>query len=274
MAADDAPLVDLSGFGEDDFEYFGPGEVIFTQGESAECMYLVVEGRVELRVSGATVGEVGKEGVLGEMALLDKAPRSAMAIAVGDARLLPIDTYLFETLVRKEPRFLRLVLRVMAERLRRMNAAALPPDPRPLPQGSTAALDLAALRPLQTSFAAGECIFRTGDPGKHLFIVQTGSVELRIGDRVIHIIEPGGFFGEMALVADAPRSASAWARRDCKLLPIDHARFDALLQRTPDFGLEMMRVMAERLRRMNRETVERDPDAVPGDDAGAGPTPA
>jgi CRP/FNR family cyclic AMP-dependent transcriptional regulator len=263
MDAARGPVVDLAAFGDDDFEDFGPGEVIFTQGEDASCMYLVVEGRIELRVSGTAVGVVEPHGVLGEMALLDKAPRSAMAISLADTRLLPIDTYRFEILVRKEPRFLRLVLRVMAERLRRMNAAAVPPDPRPLPQGSTAALDLSHLKPLQTTYAAGECIFRTDDPGEHMYIVQTGAVELRVGDLVVHIIEPGGFFGEMALVADAPRSASAWARQDCRLLPIDRPRFDALLQRTPDFGLEMMRVMAERLRRMNRETSVRDKDPSP-----------
>jgi CRP-like cAMP-binding protein len=59
-------------------------------------------------------------------------------------------------------------------------------------------------------------------------------------------------FGEMALIDDAPRTASAVAKSDCRVLRIDARRFQSLVQKTPDFALQIMAVMAERLRRMNR----------------------
>ena len=62
------------------------------------------------------------------------------------------------------------------------------------------------------SFKAGETIFRTGDAASELFVVQSGAVEIRIGDRVIETVPENGIFGEMALIDDAPRSATAVAR--------------------------------------------------------------
>ncbi|HEU5100134.1 MAG TPA: Crp/Fnr family transcriptional regulator [Roseiflexaceae bacterium] len=60
---------------------------------------------------------------------------------------------------------------------------------------------------------------------------------------------PGGIVGEMALIDDRPRSATAVAATDCRLVPIDERRFTFLVQQTPMFALAVMRVMAERLRR-------------------------
>ena len=244
--------MDLPEVDEDAVEEFPEGSIVFTQGEDAACMYLVLEGKVDLRVGGASVASAGKGDVFGEMALLDNSPRSATAAALEDTRLLPVDRQRFEHMVRLTPGFAREVLRTMATRLRRMNEAAREADPTP-DSGSTMGLELGAVKVRQPTFKAGEVIFQAGEPGEHMFIVQYGTVEVRVGKTVVHTINTGGFFGEMALVDAAPRSASAYATKDCRLLPIDRTRFEVLLARTPDFALEVMRVMAGRLRRMNRE---------------------
>ena len=57
----------------------------------------------------------------------------------------------------------------------------------------------------------GQVIFSAGDAGREMFIVRTGSVDLRIGDTLLETVEQGGIFGELALVDPAPRSATAVA---------------------------------------------------------------
>lgn len=101
-------------------------------------------------------------------------------------------------------------------------------------------------------FHAGETIFRKGDPRSCMFVVNHGEVEIRLGDKVVEVVQPGGIFGEMAMIDDHPRTATAVARADCKLVPIDQKRFQFLVQQTPHFALEVMRVLAERLRRANQ----------------------
>lgn len=97
----------------------------------------------------------------------------------------------------------------------------------------------------------GQVIFSAGDQGREMFIVRTGSVELRIGGTVLETVGQGGIFGELALVDAAPRSATAVAGADCTLVLVDEATFGDLVRRVPGLALEVMRVMASRLRRTN-----------------------
>ena len=98
-------------------------------------------------------------------------------------------------------------------------------------------------------FAAGETIFNAGDEGHIMYVVQSGEVDVVVQDQVIETIAAGGIFGEMALIDRAPRSASVIARTDCRLVPLDEARFMQHVHRTPFFALQVMRIMNERLRR-------------------------
>jgi len=97
----------------------------------------------------------------------------------------------------------------------------------------------------------GQVIFRTGDEGREMFIVRTGSVDLKIGETVLETVAQGGIFGELALVDPAPRSATAVAGPDCTLVLVDSGSFQDLVRRVPGLALEVMKVMARRLRRTN-----------------------
>ncbi len=112
--------------------------------------------------------------------------------------------------------------------------------------GALMTLDEAPLR-----LDPGQVIFTTGDPGREMFIVRTGSVDLRIGETVLETVEQGGIFGELALVDPAPRSATAVAGPDCTLVLVNADAFSDLVRRVPALALEVMRVMARRLRRTN-----------------------
>jgi CRP-like cAMP-binding protein len=98
-------------------------------------------------------------------------------------------------------------------------------------------------------YAAGEYIFRAGEPGYTMYMVIEGEVDLLVGKAVVETATPGAFLGEMSLIIPARRSASARARTDCRVFPIDETRFQSLVQDTPSFALDVMKVLAVRLHR-------------------------
>jgi len=102
------------------------------------------------------------------------------------------------------------------------------------------------------SYAAGQAVFREGDSGDCMFAVVSGSVDIIIEGRTLETVVEGGVFGEMALVEDRPRLGMAVARTDAELIRIDRKRFLFLVQQTPFFSLQLMAIMSERLRRMNK----------------------
>lgn len=101
------------------------------------------------------------------------------------------------------------------------------------------------------TFRAGQRIFSEGDPGDVMYVVRNGQVDLHVKGHLVDALGPGGVLGEMALIDHAPRTATATARSDCTLVPIPEKRFTFMVQQTPHFALQIMKVMAERLRRMD-----------------------
>jgi len=102
------------------------------------------------------------------------------------------------------------------------------------------------------NFAKGKTIFKEGDLGDEFFVVVRGQVEIRSGDRHFETLGPDGIFGEMALIDDSPRSATAVALTDVTVAPIKENQFLFLVKNTPFFALNVMRVLAYRLRRQNK----------------------
>jgi CRP/FNR family transcriptional regulator, cyclic AMP receptor protein len=101
-------------------------------------------------------------------------------------------------------------------------------------------------------FKAGDVIFKEGDAAQELFIIQSGEVEVRLGNRVLETFRQYAIFGEMALIDAAPRSATAVAATDVKLASVSEKQFLFLISNTPYFALNVMRVMARRLRAANK----------------------
>jgi CRP/FNR family cyclic AMP-dependent transcriptional regulator len=236
-----------------DYQDFSPGEILYTQGEAPDGMFVVLEGEVNVRINGELVETVGPGGILGEMALVEGSARTSLAETVGDARVLRVDRRLFETMVIQDPDFARLVLQTMSRRLRKMNIAAGGTGGEGAPKAGDSTSRVLLSMKGHTAYPAGGTIFKEGDKGDRMYFVQSGSVELRVGGKPVMTAEAGTFFGEMALIEDAPRSASAHAATDCALMPVDRARFEYLVRMTPDFVLEMMRTIAARARAMTKK---------------------
>lgn len=110
---------------------------------------------------------------------------------------------------------------------------------------------------------AGDTIFREEDLGDEMYFVRTGEInilqELASGPVSLEKVGPGGYFGEMAIIDDLPRTASAIAELDSCLLVLHKSDFRAAVQDYPDIAFEIFREFTRRLRRADlryREIVE------------------
>lgn len=103
------------------------------------------------------------------------------------------------------------------------------------------------------TYSEGETIFREGEPGDVMYAVVDGEVDIYVHDKPVSLVKQGEVLGEMALIDRKPRSATAIARTDCKLVVINEQRFNFLLKQTPMFVTQIMRVMADRIRNQNNE---------------------
>lgn len=107
---------------------------------------------------------------------------------------------------------------------------------------------------------AGEHVFREGDLGTEMYIIQEGTVAIsKTLAGVTHqmsTLERGDFFGEMALLEHLPRTADAVAQTDAKLIVINGSRFDEMLRKNPEIAVRIIRKYSQRLREAN-ELIER-----------------
>ena len=98
----------------------------------------------------------------------------------------------------------------------------------------------------------GDAVFREGEKGEVVYVLLEGQVDVFVGNRLVETAERGAILGEMALIDNSPRAASAIARTACRLVPVTRRRFIFMVQQTPNFSLHVMKVMADRLRNMDR----------------------
>jgi CRP-like cAMP-binding protein len=94
------------------------GDVIYSDGDEPDAMYIVQSGEVEIRINGMCMETVGPDGFFGEMALVDHGPRAATAVAKTECILIPVSEKHFVYMVEETPLFALLVLRTMVARLR------------------------------------------------------------------------------------------------------------------------------------------------------------
>src|SRR5215467_6670600 len=98
-------------------------------------------------------------------------------------------------------------------------------------------------------FEAGGTIFEEGTPGRVMYVILDGDVEVRVRHELIEVLGPGEILGEMALIDTNARSATAVARSKCRLALVDEHSFLFMVEETPFFALHVMRVLVDRLRR-------------------------
>ncbi|GAB1484945.1 Crp/Fnr family transcriptional regulator [Treponema sp.] len=113
------------------------------------------------------------------------------------------------------------------------------------------AMDLAAFSRFARNFQKGEIIFSEFEPGDAFYLIQSGRVELVkiIGDieKTLDILQPSEMFGEMAILEDSPRSATAIALDPVKVLEFNRANFEVLMMGNPQIALKLLKLFTKRI---------------------------
>src|SRR5215211_4503877 len=104
----------------------------------------------------------------------------------------------------------------------------------------------------------GTVLFREGDPGKEMYVLQSGKVAIskRVRDveKVLAILGPGEFFGEMAIISNKPRNATATVSEDARLLIIDPKTFEGMIRGNGEISVRMIKKLADRLAEDRKST--------------------
>jgi CRP-like cAMP-binding protein len=245
------------------------GEMIFAENQKAsrlllqkDKMYLLLQGEINIfaEKDKQVIGIIKAGEVFGELAPLSQSARSATAVAKSACRVIGLDDKQFLTGLEKNPEFALMLMSVMIRRLRdtiarRRAAQALPDDQSGKESAVFERKTLAALQrelgdepPVR--YQANATILREGSAGVLMYVVLKGRVAAYIQGALVELIGPGGVFGEMTLVDQAPRVASAVADSDCELLAINRNAFLKLIRSNPGFGASLLRALAERHRFM------------------------
>ena len=257
-------------------EFFLAGETLFVENERSgkhglfgkrvvHRMYLITVGEVALTVAGKPIDTIRAGEIFGEMAVISEtasgSTRSATATIKTDCNAFSLDTGQLQSALSRTPEFALMLMSVMFDRLRFVAARLAMRKLMPGKESAreAAVFDGAALASLEQKlerattmrYEAGRVIMNEGDAGTSMYIVLDGRVAISIKGNVVESISTGGTFGEMALVNQSPRTASAIAETESALLAINRAALIALVQAEPAVGLTMLRSVAARLRHMN-----------------------
>lgn len=247
------------------FEALGKPESVpedrpfFAEGDASDRMYLLTEGEVRLTRAGRRLDVIRPSEIFGEMAVITGQRRTASAVARTACRALSLDAVQFEQAIQDKPEFALMLMDILVHRLR-VVTALLDRSGRLAGQGDGGRVfDKPLLERLSgalrqrapQTYPAGRTVMREGEKGGFMYVVLEGRVTIAIKSVVIARIGPGGVFGEMALLDQSQRAASAVAEDDCMLLPINRGDFLALVKSMPAFGVALLRSLAQRVAQMN-----------------------
>jgi CRP-like cAMP-binding protein len=221
-------------------------------------MYLLLKGRVRLFAGTQELRAVKSGEIFGEMAALANLPRSATAVAQTPCRVIALDQKQFRKALARKPGFALMLMKVMVVRLReavtRLKRNDLVPgeDPPQEPPVFNPTLLADMVRGLcddaPVSFLRNQVILEEGQVGTRMYAVLQGRVAITISGTLVDRIGPGGVLGELALLDQSPRLASAVAEDNVTLQPINRNAFIALVKLDPELGAALLAALAERLR--------------------------
>lgn len=240
-------------------ENVAEGGSFFVENQASDKMYLLLEGEASL-IRGKKVIDIVKQGeIFGEMASISQLPRSASAVARTACRAISLDGKQFQRAIQKTPEFALMLMNIMINRLRltiaRLTVTRSLPDwtgreSRVFDEKLLADLKGALPERPPLHCPLNKVIMKAGEGGVFMYVVLKGRVAISIQSTTVERIGPGGIFGEMALVDQSPRAASAVAETDSSLLAINRNDFLALVKTKPEFGVSLLKAVAERLRYM------------------------
>ena len=241
-------------------ERVAQGVVFFTENQNSDRMYLLEEGEVSLTRSGKAIDIVKAGEIFGEMAAISQLPRSATATARTACRVVSLDARQFQRAIQKMPEFALMLMNILINRLRltltmlamskSLEASDGARTRRLFDDKLLQGLMVATQHRLPQHCPLNKVIMKEGEVGVFMYVVLSGRVAISIKSKIVEWVGPGGVFGEMALVDQSPRAATAIAETDCDLLSINRGDFLTMVKTNPVFVVSLLKAAADRLRDM------------------------
>lgn len=208
-----------------------PAQRLLVQGDAADAAFVLLGGLLRIEAGGTFLKLVSPPAVVGEMAILERQPRNASAVAEAECRLLRIDAPALLGAAAEHPAFAE----ALAARVAELSAHTFLRKDSPFGDLPGDMLDQLAhlLRPVV--FTDGQLLFREGDRDDDIYLIRRGSVEVlhqtTEGERRLATLGPGQFVGETAALTGAPRSATVRAKGGLDAYRLAAADVRPLLQR-------------------------------------------
>lgn len=241
-------------------ERVAQGMVFFTENQNSDRMYLLEEGEVALTRGGKAIDVVKAGEIFGEMAAISQLPRSATAMARTACRVVSLDAKQFQRAIQKMPEFALMLMNILINRLRltltmlamskSLEASDGARTRRLFDDKLLQGLMVATQHRLPQHCPLNKVIMKEGEAGVFMYVVLSGRVAISIKSKIVEWVGPGGVFGEMALVDQSPRAATATAETDCDLLSINRGDFLTMVKTNPVFVVSLLKAAADRLRDM------------------------
>ena len=242
--------------GEAEIYSYEPGAAILRQGEFNDKLYVVLAGKVETSLAtekGARLPleRLGVGDLLGRLSATSDGQNMASAFAVENTHLIAIGPGTVRRIADEDA---QIAETVRLAHLKRTVGPALRMVPLFAEVGNEDISKLIEAGRLR-AYAKGQVVFEKGGPGDSLYLVVSGVVKVYIGGRILAYLKSGACFGEMALVKNEPRMASAAVVTDVETFRIEKAAFDALLESSESVEKAVHNIIEQR-ERENRELAE------------------
>ena len=223
---------------------YAPGQLIIRESDPGDSFYLIARGLADVSIGGisgleAVVARLNPGDSFGEAALVTGEKRNATVRAIGDCSCFRIDSKVFKEALQAsglEPEFVTPMLRSSSA----IRKSSVFKDMSP-----SSLRDLLSSAERKT-WARGTTLMREGDPGSQFYIVESGKLEVSQAGSVVGEIGPGDCVGELALLNDAPRSATVTVQHDAILLSLDREQFQRIMFSDFRAGLELEQLASGR----------------------------
>jgi CRP/FNR family transcriptional regulator, cyclic AMP receptor protein len=117
--------------------------------------------------------------------------------------------------------------------------------------------DESPMQRFSREFPKGHVLFREGEPGKEMFVVQAGKIriskQVRDVEKTLVVLTAGAFFGEMSILNNKPRSATAVVDEDAKILVIDPKTFETMVKQNVEIAVRLIKTLAGRLQEADEQ---------------------
>ena len=231
---------------------------IVRQGDAGDNFYTIVSGKAKIVVTGnngveKTLGTLSTGDSFGETALIEKGPRTASIITLSQTAVFEISREGFEKFLASNTENREKITGKI-----RLGKMLLASSVFSFMSQKQISYLIKNLKP--EKIKAGTVVFKQGDEGNKFYLIQEGNIHLERFDNSLKtldiILKPGNFFGEMALVKNIPRTATAEAVSDSLLFTLDKESFCNVIGSTLSGGRELDSLINERAQQLGEEVMK------------------